>query len=78
MVSGPDGNERAWTFREVGCRSGDEREPPGFGFETKITADAVETEPVDRPQARPVPVMPFRVRNKDIVQFGYTTKCAER
>ena len=35
----------------------------------KITADPVYTEPVNRPQARPVLVMPFRVRHKDIVQL---------
>ena len=41
----------------------------------KITADHVNTEAVDRPQARPVPVMPFRVRHKDVLQFGYTPGC---
>ena len=35
----------------------------------KITAGPVHTEQVDRPQARPVLVMPFWVRHKNIVQL---------
>ena len=66
--------------RKVDCRSGDERERTSFGteIELKITADPVNTEPVDRPQAIPVLVTPFQVRHKDIVQFGYTPGDADR
>ena len=40
----------------------------GSPFGTEF--DPVNTEPVDRPQARPALAMPFRGRHKDIVQFG--------
>ena len=44
--------------------------PCGTEFELKINAVLVNTCPVDRTQARPVPVMPFRVRHKDLCSSG--------
>ena len=61
--------------QNVGCRSGDPREGIVTEFELKTAADAVITELVDRPQATLALVMPFWVRHKDIVQFGYTPGC---
>ena len=75
MVSGPGGNERAWTSRRlpedkrwdaeasVGVRGS----PSGTEFELKSIADPFNTETVDRPQPRPV-----LVRHEDIVQFGWS------
>ena len=53
------------------------RSPSGTDFELKISADPVNTESVDRPQARPVLVMSFSVRHKEIEQFGYTPERQE-
>ena len=83
MMSGRDGQERAGTFRRL---REDKKwvaeavmnaigSPSGTEFELKITAGTINVELIDKPQARPVPVMPFRLRHKDIVQFGYTPEC---
>ena len=80
MVSSPNGNERTWTFQKLPEDKRCDAEavmslkasPFGTEFKLKITADPVNTEPVDRAQARPVIVVPFRARHKDIVQFGFT------
>ena len=52
--------------------------PSGKEVKLKIIAAPVGTEAVDRPQARPLSVMSFRVRHKDILQVGYTQGCKAR
>ena len=61
--------------KKTGGMQKGERIAIGTEFELKISADPVNTEPVDRPQARPVFVVPICVRHWDIVQFGYTPGC---
>ena len=49
--------------------------PSGTEFELKITAGPVKSELIDKLQARSILVIPFPVRNKDIVQRGNTPGC---
>ena len=52
------------------------RGPPSCTeFELRTAAEPVVDEQAERPQIKPIPVMPFRVRNKGIAQYGYTPEC---
>ena len=83
MVGGREKQEKSWTLqrlpedrkRDAEAVMNVRRSQSGTEFELKITADRVNTEPIDKAQAKPMPVMPFRVRHKDIVQFGHTPGC---
>ena len=86
MVSGPDGNERAWTSRRL---SEDKRWDAdavvrvrgsfsGTEFELRITAEPEFDVQAGRPQVKPIPVMPFRVRNKDIAHCTWVHSGMQR
>ena len=82
MVTGPDGNERAWprglpedkrwdadaVIRVRGSHSGTE-------FELRITAEPELDVQAERSQVSPTPVIPFSMRIKNVAQYGYTQGC---